>query len=68
MLKATYSCAKWAANITPTCMGTHHVPWSLLDDLLVPPLNEALSLVEVHVDLEMYDDSHSPYSLYGYMC
>ena len=31
---------------------TNHKPWCLLDDLLVPPLNGALSLIEV--DLEVY--------------
>ena len=44
---------------------TNHIPWSLLDDLLVPPLNGAFSLIDV--DLEIYDD-HSPYSCYGNMC
>ena len=32
---------------TYLAQSTNQIPWSLLDDLLVPPLNGALSLIEV---------------------
>ena len=50
---------------TYLAQSTNHIPWSLLDDFLVPPLNGALSLIEV--DLEIFDDNRSSYSLYGYI-
>ena len=59
-------CAKWSAKFL-YLLGyvTQNIPWSLLNDL-VPPLNGALSLIEV--DLAIFDDNWSSYSLYGYIC
>ena len=60
------ACSKILHLLWYMAKSTNHIPWCLLYDLLVPPLNGALSLIEV--DLERYDDSLSPYSHYGYMC
>ena len=58
-------CSKILHLLGHMAKNTNHIPWSLLDDLLVPPLNGALSLIEV--DLEVYDDNHSPHSRHDYM-
>ena len=65
-LCAKLMCSKILHLLRYMAKSTNHKPWCLLDDLLVPPLNGAFSLIEV--DLEVYDDDHVPYSCYGYMC